>query len=589
MFRIKRGTLQAKNSKASLSASLRRVILGIILVIILSFVVSIYVLSERERRDFNARESENVIKTLSNNIVSDIDKYKSISRLIMTDDHLLTFMRSNVDRIDMGMINDARYAIMDILNVTEGVDSVMVFRNDNIMVTTNRFTYNYDYDLMTRDGWKTEIYAGMGKAVVSLNSNHIAEKKDGRPMVTIGRAIYDIDSQQLTGILMMNISPAMFERTLINLGYDNICIMGIDGTFIAGNEEYAKHYSKNLVERTNGYKNIRVGRDNYLLTGAQIEGTPIVILRATEYGLQGIPFRMIFIMFFLLFVFLGLGIYVVFFIRRNITEPIFELSASMDRNRKSGELKRIEVPVPNSELDMLENDYNSMIDHVNELIDKLMEKEKNLQRAEMRVLQEQIKPHFLYNSIDTIGFMALDAGAENVHAALETLGSFYRNFLSKGEREIPLSREVMIVKDYLSIQKLRYGDILNDEYDIADDTRNVIVPKLVLQPLVENCIYHGIRPKGEEGTIKISSFMLDGVLHLLVKDTGVGMTTEQIDKILNSKRSEAEEMDSESFGLWGTIERVRYYTGKEDIVRIRSEIGEYTVIEFLIDKNEVRV
>ena len=83
--------------------------------------------------------------------------------------------------------------------------------------------------------------------------------------------------------------------------------------------------------------------------------------------------------------------------------------------------------------------------------------------------------------------------------------------------------------------------------------------------------------------------MLDGILHLLVKDTGVGMTTEQIDKILNSKRSEAEEMDSESFGLWGTIERVRYYTGKEDIVRIRSEIGEYTVIEFLIDKNEVRV
>ncbi len=589
MLNIKRGTLFDKNSKASLSASLRRVILGILLVVILSFVVSVYIITERERRDFNARESENIIKTLSNNILSDIDKYKSISRLIMMDDHVLNFMRSDVDIIDMGMINDARYSIMDILNVTEGVDSVMIFRNDMIMVTTNRFTYTYDYDLMTREGWKTDIYGAKGKAVISLNCNHIATKLDGRPMVTIGRAIYDIDSQQLSGVLMMNISPAMFERTLINLGYDNICIMGTDGTFIAGNEEYAQHYTKDFIGRTNGYKNIRVGKANYLLTGAQIEGTPIVILRAMEYDLQGIPFRMLFIMFFLLSVFLGLGVFVVLYLRRNITEPIFELSASMDKNRKSGNLEHIDVHMPNSELEMLENDYNSMIDHVNELIVKLMEKEKNLQRAEMRVLQEQIKPHFLYNSIDTIGYMALDAGADNVHAALETLGSFYRNFLSKGEREIPLSREVWIVKDYLSIQKLRYGDILNDEYDIAENTKNAIVPKLVLQPLVENCIYHGIRPKGEEGTIRISSYMEYGVLHLIVRDTGVGMTQEQIDKILSTQRAEAEELDSESFGLWGTIERVRYYTGKEDIVRIRSEIGEYTEIEFIIDKTEVRI
>ena len=589
MFNIKRGTLFDKNSKASLSVSLRRVILGILLVVILSFVVSVYIITERERRDFNARESENIIKTLSNNIISDIDKYKSISRLIMMDEQVLTFMRSDVDSIDIGMINDARYSVMDILNVTEGVDSVMIFRNDMIMVTTNRFTYTYDYDLMTREGWKTDIYAAKGKAVVSLNCNHIATKFDDRPMVTIGRAIYDIDSQQLSGVMMMNISPDMFERTLINLGYDNICIMGTDGTFIAGNEEYAKHYTKDFIGRTNGYKNIRIGKNNYLLTGAQIEGTPIVILRAMEYDLQGIPFRMLFIMFFLLSVFLGLGVFVVLYLRRNITEPIFELSASMDKNRKSGNLEHIDAHMPNSELEMLENDYNSMIDHVNELIGKLMEKEKNLQKAEMRVLQEQIKPHFLYNSIDTIGYMALDAGADNVHGALETLGSFYRNFLSKGEREIPLSREVLIVKDYLAIQKLRYGDILDDEYDIAENTANAIVPKLVLQPLVENCIYHGIRPKGEEGTIRISSYMDGSVLHLTVRDTGVGMTQEQIDKILSSKREEAEEMDSESFGLWGTIERVRYYTGKEDIVRIRSEIGEFTEVEFIIDKTESRI
>lgn len=579
---LRKITFFKRRSKESLSGSLKRVILGTVLVVIVSFIISTYVITKNERKDFSMRESDNVIKTLSNNISSDIDKYKSLSRLIMTEPKTIKFLRSEADYIDIGMINDARYAIMDILNVTEGIDSVMVLRDDMIMVTTNRFSYRYDYELMNSDSWKTNIYAGLGKVVVSLNSFKIAAKNDGSQMVTIGRAIYDIDSQKRTGLLLMNISPRVFENLLVSLGYDDICIMGTDGTFLAGNKEISRYYKLNQNVLPIKHKNVRKGGRNMLLTSGKVEDLPIVILKLSPYDSASMPSRMIIILLLLLVIFIGLAIYIAMFIRSNITEPIMALSASMDENRRSGDLHKIDVSVPNTELDILENDYNSMIDHVNELIDKLMEKEKNLQKAEMRVLQEQIKPHFLYNSIDTIGYMALDAGAENVHGALETLGSFYRNFLSKGEKEIPLKREVWIVKDYLSIQKLRYGDILDDEYDIAEETKELIVPKLILQPLVENCIYHGIRPKGEKGIIKVSSRLEDGKLHIAVRDTGIGMSEEQIEKILTSKKKEAEELDSESFGLWGTIERVRYYTGKEDIVNIKSEVGEYTEIEFII-------
>ncbi|MBP5414506.1 MAG: histidine kinase, partial [Lachnospiraceae bacterium] len=205
-----------------------------------------------------------------------------------------------------------------------------------------------------------------------------------------------------------------------------------------------------------------------------------------------------------------------------------------------------------------------------------------IRRAELRILQEQIKPHFLYNSIETIGFLALDAGAENVHDALETLGSFYRNFLSKGDRDIPLSREICIVKDYLLLQKLRYGDIIEDDYDISKEAENFIVPKLILQPLVENSIYHGIRLKGEKGIIKISAYVEDDALHLTVYDTGVGMTEDQITKILSSDKESSGNPSDESFGLWGTIERIRIYCNRPDVVKIESEPGEYTRIEFTI-------
>ena len=570
------------NEKKTLSSSLKKVILGIVLSTVAAFMLATYVITKREQIDYGMRDSENVLRTLSSNISSEMEKYMSLSRLIMTEDRLVTFLRASTLSVDIGMINDARYGIMDILNVTEGVDTVMVFREDMIMLATRNFMYIYDYDRMDGNEWKQEIYDGFGSTVVSLDTFGIAARKDSKAVVTVGRAIYDTSSQKRTGILLMNISNNVFERMLVRIRYNNICILGDDGTYIAGNKGYAQYFDDYFLSEKIKYRNIKIGGESQLLSGCQVPNLPIVILRVSPYGMEGIPFRMLYVLLFLLTVFMIIAVYVVLFIRQTITNPIYELSASMENNKKSGELRKIDVEVPYSELEMLEGDYNSMIDHVNELFDELVEKEQTLQRAELRVLQEQIKPHFLYNSIETIGYMAMDAGAEKVHDALETLGSFYRNFLSKGDREIPLSREIWIVKDYLSLQKLRYGDILEDEYHIDEKTQDFVVPKLILQPLVENCIYHGIRMKGEKGKIEITSKLVDGELHLTVKDTGVGMKQEDIDKILYSKREEMDSNDSESFGLWGTIERIRYYAGRDDVVRIASEIGEFTEIEFII-------
>lgn len=569
-------------SENSLSLSVSRIVLGIVFVVIISFVIALYIVVVRERREYAMRESESVIRNLSNNLDSNVQSYKELSRLIMTAPDLVRLLRADVDSVDISMINDARYGVMDILNVTEGVDTVIVFREDMIMLATNRFTYIYDYDVMNGEDWKKDIYAGKGGAVVSLNTNNIAHKADRRPMVTIGRAIYDIDSQERTGLMLMNISPRVFERILGQLRYNNICIMGSDGTFLAGNKEYAAYYDGSFADRKISYKNTTIDGVRMLISGCRVSDLPIVILRVAPYGTEGTPFRMVAILVALLALFLGLALYIGEYIRRNITDPVYELSASMEENKKSGDLKKIDTPMKFSELDMLKGDYNSMIDHVNELIEKLMDNEKTLQRAEMRVLQEQIKPHFLYNSIETIGFLALDAGADNVHDALETLGRFYRNFLSKGGRDIPLSREIKIVKDYLTLQRLRYGDIIEDAYEIDEDTGKCIVPKLILQPLVENSIYHGIRLKGEKGEIRIKSYLEDGNLHLIVRDTGVGMEEEQIKKILSQDRSQRPDEADSSFGLWGTIERVRIYCGRDDVVNIRSEIGEYTEIEMII-------
>jgi two-component system sensor histidine kinase YesM len=269
------------------------------------------------------------------------------------------------------------------------------------------------------------------------------------------------------------------------------------------------------------------------------------------------------------------------YITLNITRPIFKLSRAMESSRDEEELIPIEDKMPRNEIGLLLESYNSMVARIKQLIQELLSKEQSVQRAEMRVLQEQIKPHFLYNSIGTISALALESGSEEVSSALETLGRFYRNFLSKGDREITLEKEVAIVRDYLSLQKLRYGDILEDEYDVDDEAGDCIVPKLILQPLVENSIYHGIRQKGEPGVIKISAHIVEGILHLSVYDTGVGMDYETAQEIMSGKKKYTAGVE-DSFGLWGTIERVRYYSHIEDVVRIESEEGEFTKIELVI-------
>lgn len=575
----------SKKSKKSLSGSLKSLIIVLIFLVIAAFIFSIYSIINNERKAYEISESEGVLRTLSDSIESSMENFTEVSRLIITDNRLVEFLRADADKVDMGMINDARFGVLDILYVTGGADSVVVFRDDMIMMTTDRTSYEYDRELIQDENWRAPILEARGRAVLSINGNGALRRKDGRPVITIAREINDVLTQKRTGIMLMNISADVFERMLGKLNYRNICIAGNDGTYIAGNENLEKYYPGKMPGNSPEHTSFDADDGRMLFSCCSVGDVPVIIMRLSTFGSEGIPYGLLYVMIFLMLVFIIVVFAVATFVTKNLTRPVYDLSAIMEKNREAGTLEQIDMEVAYRELDMLKEGYNNLIVHVEELITTLVDKEHSLRDAEMRVLQEQIKPHFLYNSLETIGFLALDAGADNVHNALETLGSFYRNFLNKGSREIPLELEVKIVKDYLSLQKLRYGDIIEDVYDIPDDTLRFIVPKLILQPLVENSIYHGIRLTGEKGTIKICSRLERGVLHLTVRDTGVGMSREKIEKLLDiGSGDDKEEPINESFGLRATIKRLRVYCGNKDAVSIRSEIGEYTEIEMLISR-----
>ena len=577
------------NIKNSLSFKLSMVFIGIAGILIITSMIFIFIIVSRERKEYAEREAENVLISLSTSIRSDIDNYRNVSRLIAYESRVKDFLKATTRDVmqTLRLSEAARLGTLEYLNITNGVDSVFIFRNDLQYMTTHIRSQDYLFDVnrMTEKEWLDPLLELKGRASLSLDGNGAIFRSDGKTVLTINRAVYDNVSQKQTGYLFMNISTGFLEDEIVQLKNDDICVLTTDGVYLAGNKKLAQYYEGMEVPEDIIHRDIEDDENQMMLSAMKLTRLPIILLYAIREEKRILPMELLYIILLLPMVYFISVFLAGLFIRKNITSPVFALTNEINKNTSGDSLVKIEREFPKNEIGMIKDTYNNMVDHTNELWEKLLENEQTIQRSQMRVLQEQIKPHFLYNSLETIGYLAVDAGAEKVHSALETLGSFYRNFLSKGDREIPLKREITITKDYLSLQKLRYGDIINDEYDIAEDTEECIIPKLILQPLVENSIYHGIRMKGEKGTIKISSRLIDGDLHIIVRDTGVGMSEDQIEKVLSSEQIDTDKGDGlgGSFGLWGTIERIRCYCDKDDVVKIQSEPGEYTEIEIIIN------
>lgn len=540
------------------------------------FMASFAIILHRINADYRTRASETAVNNVISNINATIQNYNYISRLIMVNESVVSFLHSETANPNNSY--DARMGMYEILNQhgrINYIESVYVFRCDGAYANTGKSAYAIN---MEADEWE-RIMSAKGARVLSIDGNGIILKIDGVPSLTFARAIYDIYTQELLGVLFMNISNSCFDEVISLQEVSGMCITDDNGTFLCGDETVGSFFDESCVSKEMIYKNKRINGKKGTFTAKQSKDSLVVMCYAGTHT-RPMPIEIVLAMV-LTFCALYFTIIVYnLFVRKNITMPILTLNDAIERTKSEGWLRRIEEKMPDDEIGRLAASYNSMIDYMNELFSRLLQEEEDIRMSEMKVLYEQIKPHFLYNTLETISYLAMQEQAERTQDALETLGSFYRLFLSKGNKEITLENEIRITQDYLSLQKSRYEDIFADEYDIDETTLDFMVPKLILQPLVENCIYHGIKPKGEKCVIKITTKMQEDGLHISVYDAGIGMDREQIEKIQAVEKTN-ENRKPDGFGLVGTIDRIRYYCKRNDVVRIRSEKGEYTEIELI--------
>lgn len=229
--------------------------------------------------------------------------------------------------------------------------------------------------------------------------------------------------------------------------------------------------------------------------------------------------------------------------------------------------------------------FNIMIERINNLLTEKIKEQENLAKAELRTLQAQITPHFLYNTLDTIVWLAEMGKTQQVVDMVKALSDFFRIGLSKGQDWITLRDEVRHTESYLTIQQIRYRDILNFEIDIDDSILDSMILKLTLQPLVENALYHGIKGSRGGGKISVVGRKLDGrTIQLEVTDNGAGFTKERLAQILAELGDDAREphQKESGFGLDNVNRRVRLYYGKEYSLAITSQRQKGTCVSLTI-------
>ncbi|WP_348625166.1 histidine kinase [Paenibacillus peoriae] len=266
------------------------------------------------------------------------------------------------------------------------------------------------------------------------------------------------------------------------------------------------------------------------------------------------------------------------FLSKMVVSPLEQLTRAM-RTVVTGDLQSVTTVRTEDEIGTIAEAFNFMIRRVRELLDEVRQEQNRKREYELALISAQIKPHFLYNTLDTIyALNELDRN-EEARDTTKALADFYRMVLNKGRELITLEKEAQITDDYLTILQIRYPDVFRYEVDIPPELAGTPIPKLSLQPLVENSIYHGLKKKETKGFIRIFAFKQGDKVVVRVQDNGVGMDEFQVQTIM-SRHLPKEGI--RSIGTYSVQQRLSLYFGEEYGISVQSVLTEGTTVDLLL-------
>lgn len=314
---------------------------------------------------------------------------------------------------------------------------------------------------------------------------------------------------------------------------------------------------------TNTYTALKIDKRTMIATVGEITKPKwtIVLLKDGESVFKQARQLQYYILLIYLIVY-GIVSIILYFIYRMITKPLIQLASIMESQTPWDYTQTFDHP-HNDEIGTLARAYNLMMEQIQEDEKQIAWEQKEKRIAEINALQAQINPHFLYNTLNSIAWLAIDQGAQDSASLANLLASYYRTSLSKGHEFITIKEEITHVLHYLQIQQIRYPELFDFRITVEDEILDQPVVRIILQPLVENAIYHGIKPKENKGFISIIGRMLDAdTIEIRVEDDGVGLPKSTLD-LINKHLHDGIFHSESGYGIYNVNARIQLTYGPE--------------------------
>ena len=589
MREIQPGNLMIKKFK-----SIQSVIFAVLSVLLLGAVIIITVISLSYTRqsvfENSSLYTQTIIQQMNQNIDSYIDYMENTSYLVSSNEDVQKYPFGDTadpearDRIlsQFETILDSR---SDILNLG------IIAENGRMLINNGQRLTNQDLDIHSQE-WYTNALEG--RESVYLTSSHVQHIISGeRPwVITLSRGIRNKEmgtGQEKEGVFFIDLNYSaiseLCDQSMVgNQGY--AFIVDADGNIVYHPQQqqlYNELQTENIDLVMNAGSDIvtwgdGINKKMYSISRSEKTGWTVVdCVRVEELLRRSNEAQSIYVL-----VAIGLMAVALFFSRfvaKSITLPIQRLCDSMERVQE-GDFSVSDIVVDSeNEIGSLTKSFNVMTQRIHELMAQNIREQEAKRKSELKALQSQINPHFLYNTLDSIIWMAEGKKNEEVVLMTASLARLLRQSISNEDELVSIGQEIEYARGYLTIQKMRYKDKLEFWIEVEPSILNIRLIKLVLQPVIENAIYHGLKYKESRGLLLVKGFMKNGNAVLQVIDDGVGMDQETLDHIYERHKVD---YHSNGVGIYNVQKRLQLYYGNEYGIVYESKPGEGTTATITI-------
>lgn len=565
-----------------------KILLLYVTALILTLFVAISIFAFIYERNTKIEVGEAGVQTmnaLNGNLEVIFDNVTQFSNLIYFDKDIqasLSKLREN--EVDPSVLHNIQKSLSNMILSGKYISSVFIIDQYNNYYRSYKVgPVQVKKEEIKQTNWYRRMLQAKGDGFFIHKSENIINfpTRPKKNYISYIREIQDVNDYRYLASLLITIDESTIRDYFKEVSEENsstFCIVDSNGNFIIPPKEDKKEIRNHLTairEEELGYITVSLPNRDAVLVHKKMKYNDWTIV-----GLMNITTQEKMRKNYLTTVIIVATVTTLFMIICTIamTQMIFQPLRKVQRHMKkveAGKFEKIEINgSEKNEINQLKLGFNHMVYSLEELIEKVKYEEKIIAKGELDLVQAQINPHFLYNTLDAASALALIEDNEKCFEIIQALGRFYRNSLNSGKDVISVEDEIDCIQSYLTILNIRYDNRIQVTYDIEETIKPFNMLKLILQPIVENAVYHGIKEREGKGHINIKGYQDEEELIFIVSDDGQGMKQEDIERILAGKM----QTGKSGFGLYSLIQRISLFYDISNPLTIISEVGTGTEI-----------